>query len=151
MPLPETSQIFISLFSPGFFGPSIRKVTAKHMTVFFVDVRWCVIMWSLLSPKEQVGTQTVFHWQPLKKIYTHPHTHTVWEKNAPYRGTAVWVAGEDGRMTLAMLQARGQSMTQQCGNIFTHLQMCLSPLDRIKPTLMDAAWNKNLERINSDL
>lgn len=86
-----------------------------------------------------------------KNLHTPTHTHTVWEKNAPYRGTAVWVAGEDGRMTLAMLQARGQSMTQQCGNIFTHLQMCLSPLDRIKPTLMDAAWNKNLERINSDL
>lgn len=34
MPLPEKSQIFISLFSPGFFYPSTPEVTAKPTTVF---------------------------------------------------------------------------------------------------------------------
>lgn len=35
--------------------------------------------------------------------HTSTHTLSVWEKNASKRGTAVWVAGEDGRMTYCKL------------------------------------------------
>lgn len=59
-------------------------------------------MWSLSSLKEQVEAQTGFHWGAFT-AHTHIHTLSVWEKNASKRGTAVWVAREDGDQVKEMM------------------------------------------------
>ena len=126
-PLSQRSarSLFHSFLST-LFCLSAHKVIGKHTTIFFVVVRWRVIMWSLSSLREQVGAQTGFHWGSLKNTHTHTHicintytlTVSVWEKNASKRGTAVWVAREDGDQVKGMMA-------------YCRLHLCIQPRLRL--------------------